>query len=337
MSESTTPTELVFDAINQLRTVLNVADFCDNCGLKGEFSEFRNAWQTFHKALLDSAELMRAPKRGEGLWSVWLRQVWLRAAKVEKFIETRGYDTYSTSVYDLADLEWIVRHGWETHYLVNKWSRGQSKTLESLLEKSVKPLEKLRQLADEWFEEFKQAPSEPTGVASRAEQQNWLPWSRKRDNFIVQASAILLEVVASAEIHSQWIEDNDFGAKVLDSLDYPGFLIRPYLEEETGVGLGRLAEELSPQVVPDPVVRELTDPLPPYDNPENYARDKWIYENMPLYTCQSLSVELKKLEKAKGWSFIKSPNAIKAAAKKFALYHNLPIRDFSGPRADKRS
>ena len=326
MSEQDRPTTLVFRAIEVLRKVLDVTHFNENCGLKAEFRFFREAWKLFKEVLGDAAPVMQSPRSGDGLRALWLRQVWLRAVEVEKFIEKYGFDNSSNSVYDHRGLEWIVMHGWTLYYQVEKRSRDSEKSLQSLLAVPRTAHDRLRDLADHWSAEFENAPVEPLSAPSCEEQQNWRPWGRKVDQYIVQASDLLTEIIVSGQIRPNWLADLDFGMKVLASLDPPCYFIRSYLTVESGDGLHELADRLAPET-PHEGPQSKT-PLEPYEPSENYGRDRWIYENMSSFTHQQLTVELKTVAHIKKWFPIKSRSAMKDAADKYAKHCGLRLRAF---------
>lgn len=75
----------------------------------------------------------------------------------------------------------------------------------------------------------------------------------------------------------------------------------------------------------------------PYPTPNNYARDKWIYENIDRYSCAKLSVKLKETGKPHHWALVTSRNGLKDAAKKYAGYAGLPVKGFPDRRNSKNA
>lgn len=79
---------------------------------------------------------------------------------------------------------------------------------------------------------------------------------------------------------------------------------------------------------------ESTDIAPPgdYPTPENYKRDKWIYEQRK--SGKILADIVSELTKHPEWMGLDSDNGIREAVMRYATYHSLPIpRVKPGPRA----
>ena len=60
-----------------------------------------------------------------------------------------------------------------------------------------------------------------------------------------------------------------------------------------------------------------------YPWPNELSRDKWIYDHIGTMRHNDLSVELEFVSKENGWRVIKSRNAIKDAARRYAEHHGL--------------
>jgi hypothetical protein len=65
-----------------------------------------------------------------------------------------------------------------------------------------------------------------------------------------------------------------------------------------------------------------------YPSAKTYARDEWIYKNIHLNSCDTLSVKLKKKAKIEKWAIISSRNGLKKAADRHADYHKKEKRRF---------
>lgn len=81
------------------------------------------------------------------------------------------------------------------------------------------------------------------------------------------------------------------------------------------------------------VANTLVGPNREYPNPPTYARDKWIYDNMGCNSFRKLQLELKKVASRERFEVITSRYGMKKAADRYADYHQLPKRRFSGDKS----
>jgi len=77
-----------------------------------------------------------------------------------------------------------------------------------------------------------------------------------------------------------------------------------------------------------PAQAEANEEREPYPHPDEYERDKWIYENIDCHSKDGLSQKLKSLAKLKSWNVIESRNGFKIAADRYAKYHGKPTKRF---------
>ncbi|MDV6030386.1 MAG: hypothetical protein F9B45_09820 [Phycisphaera sp. RhM] len=78
----------------------------------------------------------------------------------------------------------------------------------------------------------------------------------------------------------------------------------------------------------DVLLSEPARPTKVYPDPDNYARDKWIWENILKKKRRELIVDLKKREKSHGWNLIENVKSFRDAALKYSEHHELPTRNF---------
>ncbi len=74
--------------------------------------------------------------------------------------------------------------------------------------------------------------------------------------------------------------------------------------------------------------------IEPYSHPDEYERDKWIYENIDCHSFEELSQKLNILARQKNWNVITSRNGFKKRADAFSTFHNLPGKRFR-PRQNR--
>jgi hypothetical protein len=316
------------------------------------------AYKKLEQSLVEAGEVIHNPVPGQGLASIWLKEVCQKTESVEKRTGGHADGWKAVILHDDSNLRWLVWDGWQMGYNVFKWSRRNRSRLLSLLEPEVTPLVELRQLAQQWSVDFNDSLPEPRGFVQQGALRDWLPWQQKRDAYVRQAGELILRAVAELEVRPDLFRDEQFRGQVLKYLDLPSGLAWSRLSETSGAGLLALVEWLSPQlrIRSDAIQSQYeqeytgqrqnesvdeapqqgsalgTSPRKAYSTPELYPRDKWIYENIHLHDCQTLSKMLEKECHLKQWKFIDSRNGFKESADRYASFHGYPQRRFPDPR-----
>ena len=355
----------VADALNDLHDVVQEMWGARNHSrviMAGDRSEDHialfQAYKKLEESLVEAGDVIRSPAHGQGLASIWLREVCDRTEKVENRAGGHAEGWKAVILHDDSNLCWLAWDGWQMGSHVFKWSRQNRSRLSSLLDPEATPLEELRQLAQQWSIEFKDSRPEPKGFVQQSAFRDWLPWQQKRDGYVRQAGELILRAVAELEVRPDLFRDEQFRGQVLKYLDLPSGLAWSRLSEASGAGLLALVEWLSPQRCPRSDAIQLqyeredigqiqntsvdkapqqggalgTSPRKAYSTPELYPRDKWIYENIHLHDCQTLSKMLEKECHLRQWKFIDSRNGFKESADRYASFHGYTQRRFPDPR-----
>ena len=77
-------------------------------------------------------------------------------------------------------------------------------------------------------------------------------------------------------------------------------------------------------------------PIGSYEWPDEYERDKWIYENIECHLFLSLALKFESLSASKHWTGVTARNAFKKIADRFARFHRFPQKRFSKSAQNKR-
>ena len=68
---------------------------------------------------------------------------------------------------------------------------------------------------------------------------------------------------------------------------------------------------------------ESAKPLAAYPLPDQYERDKWIFENVPKMSFRNTVTSLERLAVKKAWYPISTRNGLKKCARRFAAFHGI--------------
>jgi hypothetical protein len=300
---------LVSDAIENLYKVLNTRDMHLNGGLRwNDPIEFRRAWKQLDESLRASAGVMKTPRPGQGIWALWLSDVFQHAANVEEAARKATSGLSDWKLLDHESLFLLVSNGRLTLFQIVKFRSRQNHGLGALLQSDCRQLDRLRQLAKEWASD------------SRAHRGSRRQTVRE---YLRTAGELVLRAVDDVEVAPQWFEEPDFRKRVLENLDTPCDILRPYLREVSGKCLLGFADRLEPKVT-QPAPNTPDGPPKGYSKPNLYGRDQWIYENIGRDDYQSLSAKFKEAARRPKWEMISSRNGFKNSADRYAGFHRLP-------------
>ena len=222
MSDAGDPTRAVWEVLCDLNEVVHVRDMCRNGGLTGSPDEVSHTWAHLEEALRTAADVTERPQPGQGLRSLWLREVHHRAEEVEAIVETKANGWSDVLNIGNGDLEWMVTHGLQLGSRVLYFASRQVRGIRSIRRRTNPPLEQLRQLAAEVSDE---------DLNSSMGQR--------------RVGELILEAVDELAVANELLGDGAFRNHIIKNLDFPSAIaVPPYLEEMTDEGVVKLIEML---------------------------------------------------------------------------------------------
>jgi hypothetical protein len=235
----------VIAALEDLRITLGNYAPRDRRGWDGDPFAIEREWPALERALRDAAEVLNDPQVGQGLESVWLRLVLDAASSVEVAVRQWDYGWRDIVQHGNPDLLWLANNGVDAGKKLATGAFEGSGGISQILKRDQSPIARLRTLATDWIERFKSAPREPTQFERMEIWDRWMPWERRRDEYIRSAGVLILQAVNALEVKTELLLDRKFLHQVVDSLGVPGYLPRERMQGLTADQLNSLIDELA--------------------------------------------------------------------------------------------
>ncbi len=216
--------------------------------------ELSGEMKQLESGLHQSSELLRAPKPGQGLSSLYVRLVATHFARFEEW-RLSQFNGWGDALWENGngDLDWLGLKAPGLGTDINGWDARGPSGVARLLEPGKSSLDRLREKAADWAAAFVDAPDQPQGVLVERELLNaWAPWEKKRIDFSKACGRLVIEAVDQCEIPADLMKEVAFAEATLSSLGDDGSRL---LLRLCGKGFGgnevlQLAEKLTEQTEP---------------------------------------------------------------------------------------
>ena len=194
-------------------------------------TRFIGEWRRLTNALQLAKDEIHAPTPGRGLLSLWLRAVARRCIAAEQAVESyQQRQLFELLTHDNNILHWLIFDGRQLGVEIQGWMARKSVGLASLLApaEQADSATQLRALSDEWFEAFRDAPTEPQGsqLVRQEIHDAWRPWGEKRDQLLRRAGTLWLRCVNDVRVKWELAEDESLCDGLIQSIQYPESFLR---------------------------------------------------------------------------------------------------------------